>query len=104
MVYEQQNPRKEAVEILTYLFEKRKPLKILLTENLLTKFNENDRAFLKEIVHGVLRNLYFIDWILAKFYRNKKRLLPKTINNLRCAIYQLIFYTPTKSPYCSFSP
>ncbi|MDI6713570.1 MAG: 16S rRNA (cytosine(967)-C(5))-methyltransferase RsmB [Thermodesulfovibrio sp.] len=91
MVYEQQNPRKEAVEILTYLFEKRKPLKILLTENLLNKFNENDRAFLKEIVHGVLRNLYFIDWILAKFYRNKKRLLPKTINNLRCAIYQLIF-------------
>jgi len=91
MVYEQQNPRKEAVEILTLFFETRKPLKFLITENLLNKFNENDRAFLKEIVYGVLRNLYFIDWILDKFYRNKKGLSTKTINNLRCGIYQLIY-------------
>lgn len=91
MVYKSQNPRQKAVEILTAVLGKKRALKSLLTDSLLSKFDKPDRAFLIELLYGVLRNLYYIDWLLEEFYKNKKKLSLYTINNLRCAIYQLIF-------------
>ncbi|MCX8034424.1 MAG: 16S rRNA (cytosine(967)-C(5))-methyltransferase RsmB [Thermodesulfovibrio sp.] len=91
MVYEKLSPRQKAVKVLSKIFEKGIPLKTLLSDEVVDKFSISDRAFLKELVYGVLRNLYYIDWLLEDFYRNKKLLSQYTINNLRCAIYQLIF-------------
>ncbi|MDW7998249.1 MAG: 16S rRNA (cytosine(967)-C(5))-methyltransferase RsmB [Thermodesulfovibrio sp.] len=89
MVY--QSPRKVVVEVLKTVIEKRKPLKFVLTEKVLSMFDKSDRAFLLEVVYGVLRNLYYIDWLLDGFYKNREKLSIYTINNLRAAIYQLIF-------------
>uniref|UniRef100_A0A7C4EMA9 16S rRNA (cytosine(967)-C(5))-methyltransferase n=1 Tax=Thermodesulfovibrio aggregans TaxID=86166 RepID=A0A7C4EMA9_9BACT len=91
MVHKSQNPRQKAVEILSGVLGRNKPLKMLLTDDVLSRFDKSDRGFLLEIVYGVLRNLYFIDWLLEGFYKNKKKLSVYTINNLRCAVYQLIF-------------
>lgn len=91
MVYKSQNPRQKAVEILTTVLDKKRPLRSILTDAFLSKFNKSDRGFLIELLYGVLRRLYFIDWLLEEFYKNKKNLSLYTINNLRCAVYQLIF-------------
>lgn len=91
MVYEKLSPRQKSVKILTKIFEKHIPLKKLIADEGLDEFSVSDRGLLKELVYGVLRNLYFIDWLLESFYKNKKLLSPYTINNLRCAVYQLIF-------------
>ncbi len=50
-----------------------------------------DRAFIMDIVYGVLRNRGYIDWLLDHFIRNKKPLSEDTITNLRMAAYQIIF-------------
>jgi 16S rRNA (cytosine967-C5)-methyltransferase len=50
-----------------------------------------DRAFLMEIVYGVMRNLYSLDAIIGTFIRNRKTLNDRTINNLRIALYQILF-------------
>jgi len=89
MVYK--SPRKVAVEVLNNVVGTKKPLKFALTENILSMFDKADRAFLLEVIYGVLRNLYYIDWLLEEFYKNKEKLSMYTINNLRCAIYQLVF-------------
>ena len=91
MVHEKLSPRQKAVKILFEIFEKGTPLKSLINDPLIEKLSISDRTFLIELVYGVLRNLYYIDWILEGFYKNKKLLSPYTINNLRCAIYQLLF-------------
>lgn len=85
------SPRKKAVEVLSTVIGTQKSLKFALTENILSMFDKADRAFLLEVIYGVLRNLYYIDWLLEGFYRNKDKLSIYTINNLRCAIYQLVF-------------
>ena len=53
--------------------------------------DRRDRAFLMEIVYGVMRNLYAIDAIIKTFIRNTKTLSDETINNLRIALYQILF-------------
>lgn len=50
-----------------------------------------DRGFLKELVYGVIRYKDTIDWLLNPFLERPKGLNPKTINNLRLAVYQLRF-------------
>lgn len=53
--------------------------------------DRRDRAFLMEIVYGVLRNLYSLDTILGTYIKNTKKLGDETINNLRIALYQILF-------------
>ncbi|GAQ95396.1 16S rRNA (cytosine967-C5)-methyltransferase [Thermodesulfovibrio aggregans] len=89
MVYK--SPRKTAVEILSTVLYKKKSLKSLLTDRVLASFHRHDRAFLIEVLYGTLRNLYLIDFLLENFFKNKKGLSPFTINNLRTAVYQLLF-------------
>jgi len=89
MVYK--SPRQKALEILTAVLDKKKSLKSVLTDSVFSEFNKSDRAFLIELVYGVLRNLYFIDYLLEEFFQKKGGLSSYTVNNLRCALYQLIF-------------
>lgn len=91
MFYEKLSPRQKSVKILTEIFERRIPLKTLLADEDLTEFSVSDRGLFKELVYGVMRNLYLIDWLLESFYKNKRLLSSHTINNLRCAVYQLVF-------------
>jgi len=53
--------------------------------------DRRDRAFLMEIAYGVMRNLYALDAIIGTFIRNTKALSDETVNNLRIALYQILF-------------
>ncbi|MBI5848328.1 MAG: 16S rRNA (cytosine(967)-C(5))-methyltransferase RsmB [Nitrospirae bacterium] len=53
--------------------------------------DRRDRAFLMEIVYGVMRNLYALDAIIGTFIKNTKTLSDETTNNLRIALYQILF-------------
>ena len=53
--------------------------------------DRRDRAFLMEIVYGVLRFRDTLDWILNHFLKNPSRLGDRTLTNLRIAAYQLFF-------------
>ena len=55
------------------------------------ELDRRDRAFLMEIVYGVMRNLYILDEIIGIFITNTKTLSIDTINNLRIALYQILF-------------
>jgi 16S rRNA (cytosine967-C5)-methyltransferase len=48
-----------------------------------------DRAFLMELVYGVLRRRDTLDWVLAKFMRKPPG--GATRNSLRAAVYQLLY-------------
>ena len=51
-----------------------------------------DRSLAMEIVHGTLRNLGYLDWILTRFYRGAWRRLPDAVRfNLETALYQILF-------------
>lgn len=60
-------------------------------ENLSQNLERRDRAFVMEIVYGVLRFRDTIDWILRHFLKNPERLEAFTVNNLRAAVYQIYF-------------
>lgn len=91
MVFKSPNPRASAVELLVKVLGQKKSIRELINEDLLSKFNDIDRSFFIEIVYGVLRNLFYIDWLLNSFLKKKEKLSSFTINNLRVAVYQLIF-------------
>ncbi|GAB5047524.1 16S rRNA (cytosine(967)-C(5))-methyltransferase RsmB [Thermodesulfovibrio sp. TK110] len=89
MVYK--SPRKTVVAILNNVLYKKKSLKSLLTDEVFSSFHKSDRAFLIEVLYGTLRNLYLIDLLLEGFFKDRKRLSPFTVNNLRAAVYQMLF-------------
>jgi len=53
--------------------------------------DERDRAFLMEIVYGVVRYRDYLDWLLKNLLDRPSSLHPEAINNLRAALYQLLF-------------
>jgi 16S rRNA (cytosine967-C5)-methyltransferase len=53
--------------------------------------DRRDRAFVMEIVYGVLRHLFVLDWTISSFVRDISPLRDGTINNLRIALYQMLF-------------
>jgi 16S rRNA (cytosine967-C5)-methyltransferase len=53
--------------------------------------DRRDRAFVMEIVYGVLRYRDTIDWVLVRFLKNPSGLGDVTRNNLRIAVYQILF-------------
>lgn len=53
--------------------------------------DRRDRAFVMEIVYGVLRHLYFLDRVIAMFVKDINPLRVNTVNNLRIALYQMLF-------------
>lgn len=58
-------------------------------EELSVDIDKRDRAFLMELVYGVLRYRDYLDWMLKDFLERPSGLSPYTINNLRAAVYQL---------------
>ncbi len=53
--------------------------------------DRRDRAMLQEILYGVLRNLYYLDWRLKHYLTKPDRLKKETLNNLRIGLYQALF-------------
>jgi 16S rRNA (cytosine967-C5)-methyltransferase len=60
-------------------------------EALSASLDRRDRAFLMELVYGVLRFRDTLDWILNRFLQKPGKLGDFTRNNLRVAVYQLCF-------------
>ncbi|MGC2063572.1 MAG: 16S rRNA (cytosine(967)-C(5))-methyltransferase RsmB [Thermodesulfovibrionales bacterium] len=60
-------------------------------ETIAASLDRRDRAFLMEIVYGVLRYRDMLDWILGHFLKKPASLDDWTVNNLRAALYQLYF-------------
>ncbi len=57
-----------------------------------TDLGSKDKALLYEIVHGVIRNLGRIDWVLTGFYKGKfSKCIPNVKNSMRVALYQIMF-------------
>ena len=52
----------------------------------------NDKSLLFEIVHGVIRWLGRIDWVLTGFYKGQfSKCIPNVKNAMRVALYQILF-------------
>lgn len=60
-------------------------------ENLSTPLDKRDRAFLMELVYGVLRYRDTLDWVLKDFLKKPFKLSFQTLNNLRLGAYQILF-------------
>lgn len=84
------NPRLLAVRVLSEVFRERATPKISL-DDAARSLERRDRAFLMEIVYGVLRNRDTLDWILGHFVERPSRLGDFTMNNLRAAVYQIYY-------------
>jgi len=56
------------------------------------ELKSNDKALLYEIVHGVIRNLSKIDWVLTGFYKGQfSKCVPNVKNSMRVSLYQILF-------------
>ena len=84
------NTRLLAIKALLEIFNKRISPKNAL-EALSASLDKRDRAFLMEIVYGVLRFRDTLDWILKHFLKSTSKLGEFTLNNLRIALYQICF-------------
>lgn len=66
--------------------------KILEIELKNSELSGVDKALLFEIVHGVIRWLNRIDWILNGFYKGQfSKCIPNVKNTMRVALYQILF-------------
>lgn len=66
--------------------------KLLEVELRQTEMSGNDKALLYEIVHGVIRWMGRLDWILAGFYKGQfSKAIPTMKNAQRIALYQILF-------------
>lgn len=84
------NTRFIAIKSLLEIFNKgSKPKESI--ENLSESLDKRDRAFVMEIVYGVLRYRDMLDWILKQFLKKISGLGDFTLNNLRIALFQFYF-------------
>ncbi len=67
----------------------RKPKDVL--EEFSGDLDRRDRAFLMELVYGVVRFRDTLDWALKEFLKKPSALGQDTMNNLRLAAYQILF-------------
>ncbi len=66
--------------------------KMLQVEMKNSDLNGLDKSLLYEIVHGVIRWLGRIDWVLNGFYRGQfSKCMPNVKNAMRVALYQIMF-------------
>lgn len=66
--------------------------KLLEIELKHSELSGKDKALLYEIVHGVIRWLGRIDWVLTGFYKGQfSKLIPNMKNAMRVALYQVLF-------------
>ena len=66
--------------------------KLLEIEIKNSELSSKDKALLFEIVHGVIRWLGRIDWVLNGFYKGQfSKCIPNVKNSMRVALYQILF-------------
>lgn len=87
--------RGTAVKILTRVERTDAYLdKLLDAEMNANDFNPLDKRLLNELVHGVLRNMSKLDWVLTGFYHGQySKVVPNVRNALRVGLYQILFLT-----------
>lgn len=82
--------RELAIMALYEIWQKgEKPKNII--EYLSESLDNRDRAFLMELVYGVLRYRDTLDTALKEFLKKPSRLSTSTLNNLRLGTYQILF-------------
>ncbi|NOX38473.1 MAG: 16S rRNA (cytosine(967)-C(5))-methyltransferase RsmB [Calditrichaeota bacterium] len=90
-IQSQINARAKIIEILNRV-EMRQAFTDKLLEKELNEFEEADRSLITEVVYGVLRWRYRLDWFLRQLYVGEfEDLIPDVKNNLRSSLYQLMF-------------
>lgn len=82
--------RTSAVACLSDIIRKKGKPKHSL-EQFARSLDRRDRAFVMEMVYGVLRHLFVLDWVIDLFVRDTGPLHDTTLNNLRIALYQIFF-------------
>ncbi len=66
--------------------------KLLNAEMSTVELSGQDKALLFEIVHGVVRWMGRLDWVLTGFYKGQfSKAIPNVKNALRVALYQILF-------------
>ncbi|MGK9476472.1 16S rRNA (cytosine(967)-C(5))-methyltransferase RsmB [Melioribacter sp. OK-6-Me] len=85
--------RGEAIKILNRVDRTDAYLdKLLEIELKNSNLNSLDKALLFEIVHGVMRWMERLDWILTGFFKGQfSKCVPNVKNALRVALYQILF-------------
>ncbi len=83
------NVREIAFRVLR-IVEKRRFVPREELDPALSRMEDRDRAFLKELVWGVLRRRVYLDWIINRFL-NKKDIPPSIRIILRMGAYQILF-------------
>ncbi len=87
----QLNARSKIVDILTRV-ETRQSYTDKLLEKEIEEFGDEDRGLITEVVNGVLRWQYRLDWYLSQLYVGEyESLIPDVKNNLRSSGYQLMY-------------
>ena len=88
------NPRAVALKTLIR-WEKGKPLLDEILSQILTKSvlpDERDRALVGELVNGVIRHLYYIDFVISRFSEHPLEKMDAEVRNiLRLGTYQLLY-------------
>lgn len=83
-------PRELALDAIRTIWEKgKKPKEVL--DSVATGLGDRDRAFLMELVYGVIRYRDTLDWTLDHLLKNPARTGARTRNNLRLGAYQVLF-------------
>jgi len=88
------NPRAVALKVLLR-WEKGHPLLDEILSEILTKSvlpDERDRALVGELVNGVIRHLYYLDFIIGRFSEVPLDEMDLEVKNaLRLGVYQILF-------------
>ncbi len=85
------NARKIAVKILNDISNQKAYSNIIINKKT-KKLDNRDKAFVRQLVYGVLENKLYIDWIIKKFSKIKfKKISPIIKEILRIGIYQIMF-------------
>ena len=83
--------RKKIIEILGKI-ETRQAFTDKVLENELKDFSGADKSLITEVVYGVMRWMYRLDWFLQHLYVGRfEDLIPDVRNNLRSSLYQLMY-------------
>lgn len=70
--------------------------------NKYTDLEQREKAFATELTNGVLRNLTFLDYIIAQYSKTPiQKMKPLILNVLRQAVYQIIIINTADYAVCS---
>ncbi|SJZ35453.1 16S rRNA (cytosine(967)-C(5))-methyltransferase RsmB [Garciella nitratireducens] len=88
-----ENPREVALKVL-YKIDKNNAYSNICLKKILnhTSLKPLDRAFVTQLVYGVIKNKFRIDWIISQFSNTPiKKISPWVLNILRLGIYQMLY-------------